>query len=289
MEGRKKGLILVGIIVVLIAIAIVAISLSSCSSDEQRLENGYRQLEKGDLDKAYDAFEKIIEKNENLQEGDSIDLVSFKALIGLIKLDIKDENEASAESSIRELFDILYDGLYVIDYDIEDIKYIASWLLNNGERSGSIEIEIEKMIEAVPELSDYFVWSELLYEGAEPYKEYKVLYIDGVASEIVIYTGKNAIVEWRVEGYEAETPYKEYEVKYFNGVSTGETRYTGRTKPIVKKYSYSACPYCGYSAALSPSNHPGHGLEGIIRFERGQNSDGSWGFLVVFGETPDLP
>lgn len=289
MLKKKKVLISVGIIVILIAIIIVAISVGGGGTDEQRLENGYKQLEKGNFEKAYDIFDKILEKNENLEEGDTIDLVSFKAAIGLVKLDIKDENKSSAESSIREMFDMLYNDEYAIDYDIEDIKYIANWLLYNGDRINSIEVEVEEMIEAVPELADYLVWSELLYEDAEPYKEYKVLYIGGSASEIVVYTGKNATVEWRVEGYESEAPYKEYEVKYFNGVSTGETRYTGKTKPVVKKYKYSTCPYCDYSAALSPSNHPGHGLEGIIKFERGQNEDGSWGFYVVFGDTPDVP
>ena len=289
MLKKKKFLIWSGIIIAIIAIIIVAISVGGGGSYEQRLENGYKQLEKGNLEKAYDTFNKILEKNENLEEGDTVDLVSFKAAIGLIKLDIKDENEPSAESSIREIFEMLHDDEYVIEYDIEDIKYIADWILHNGDRSNSIEVEVEELIEAVPELADYLVWSELLYEESEPYKEYKVLYIGGVASEIVFYTGNNAIVEWRVEGYESEAPYKEYEVRYFNGVSTGETRYTGKTKPVVKKYKYSTCPYCGYSASLSPSNHPGHGLEGITKFERGKNEDGSWGFLVVFGDTPDLP
>lgn len=285
----KKKRIWIGIIVIIFAIVIIVISVGGDGSYERQIENGYKQLEKGNSEKAYETFTKILDKNEGLEEGDTIDIISFKAMIGLIKTDIQSEHEASAERLIRELLDTFYGDIYVIEYDIEDIKYITSWYIQNGNLDNSVEIEIENIIDAFPELADYFVWSELLYEEYEPYKEYRILYIDGVALETLFYTGQHAIVEWRVEGYEAEAPFKEYEIKYFNGVSTGEVRYTGKTKPIAKTYRYSSCPYCGYSAALSPSNHPGHGLEGIRRFERGQNEDGSWGFLVVFGETPDVP
>ena len=274
----KKKILVCVLIVVAVLLALILVVISVGGSQENRLERGYDYLDNGDYEKAREEFDKILEKNEDLEEGGAIDRISFDSMIGSIKCDIGAGLDSAAERSIRELFEV-FDN-YDIDYSKEGIEFIAQWLALNGQYGDSLEADVSQMVEIIPELKDYLVWGELLYEDEEPYREYKVLYIGGQNTGKFVYTGAYATVEWRNEGYETEAPYKEYEVKYFNGVSTGEVRYTGKTKPVVKKYKYPTCFICGYSAALPPSGHPGHGLEGLSRFERGQNEDGTWGFWI---------
>jgi len=79
---------------------------------------------------------------------------------------------------------------------------------------------------------DTIEWRYGYYESVEPYREYEIMYVNGIKTSMTRYNGRNhdVLIEWRLVDYESIFPYKEYERKYINGVKTSETRYTGNNK-----------------------------------------------------------
>ncbi len=270
------------IIVAAAVILALVIVLSSCGMDlfgpKGNIEKGYELLEKGDLEKADEEInEYICRVSDEDDNAYNVTMYEFIGTVARVKLEIAKGNSDLAASEIKYLFEEIKDENTTVDYDTDAVKELAKWYLTEFCPADDVDDYVDRFTWQVPELEGYIYMGDVEYEETEPYKEYKVLYIGGVSTEIKYYTGGVANVRWKNEGYEAAEPYKEFERKYINGKATDEVRYTGKTKPKVvsKRYTFPTCPICGYSAALSPTDHPGHGLEGLERFERGQNSDGS--------------
>lgn len=296
---NKKKLVICAVAVAVILIAIIA-ALVSCGGDgdenykpKGKLEKAYKFIEQGEFEKAE---EEIIKYQDKLSDNDDdeyyVTKEEFDGGIAYIRLKIAagtaDSDEYpnylnNAGSDIEEIFKLIYDDEYEVEYSVEALKELVEWYYLEFEPEYDTHRPLDFFTEHVPEMEEYFTMEEK-YEKEEPHEIYYELCIDGKPTGWKDYLGRNAYVKWEVEGFEDVEPYREFERKYIENEPTDEIRYTGKTKADLtkKQYPASECPYCGYSASLSPDNHPGHGLEGIAIFKRGQNSDGSWGFYYTY-------
>ena len=286
----KKKIFVVILIVVLVGLLLVL--FKSCDRIYEAsgsIEKGYKYLEQGKYDKAkeeFDAYQENLPDEVDYSDPEAVEEL-VKMCMGFAKVSIGEGLEMNAAADIYMLFDEISDEMN-IEYAIDELKELARWYLLEYCDEADVKNYASEFIWDVPELEGYIEMDTVYYEKTEPYNKYYELYIDGKPTGRKKYTGTTAKVTWVVEGYEDKEPYKEFERKYIEDEPTDEIRYTGKTKPKanpVKRYPKTECPYCGYSAASDPNNHPGHGLEGLLVFERGQNSDGSWGFYYVYGET----
>ena len=257
---------------------------------EGSIEKGYEFLEKEDYEKACEEFEEYLYNNEIDPENPYQVRDRVSALLGLAKAADALDVESIVAADVYELLKYLDYGEMDVSYAMDDIKELAKWYLLDFRKDDDISHTFHIASEfADNSLLEEYIYKEEHYDKEEPHKIFTELYIGGEPTGVKYYTGREAKVSWVVEGYEDKEPYREFERKYIEGEPSEEIRYTGKTKPkenpvkqntTTKKYPYANCPICKYSAAKSPSEHPGHGWEGATRFERGQNSDGSWGFLM---------
>ncbi|MBR2477062.1 MAG: hypothetical protein IKB50_02885 [Clostridia bacterium] len=294
--NKKKLIICVLAIVVIIAAIIIV--LISCGNDDAanyrpkgNLEKAYKLIEQGEFEKAEDEICKYQEKISERDEDESyITKEEFDGFYAYMILKIEagktddefyDNYHNNVAHDIYELTKSVFNDEIELDPAvIPELKKLVEWYLVEYIEEDDISWDLGMFTERIPELAQYFSVVKK-YDATEPHSEYEELYIDGKPTGRKDYIGTTAYVRWQVEGFEDVAPYKELERKYINNEPTDEIRYTGKTKSgsSGKKYPYPKCPDCGYSAASDPSGHPGHGLEGVTRFERGQNSDGSWGFI----------
>jgi len=276
---NKKTLISILAILIFFIILMLILIIVKLTGKTNTVQNAKDYISQGKYTEAIEIYDQIINSNDFFAEA-YIGKVDALIALGDIQL---------AKESAFDYFEDV--SIFDMEYPVEETRELILWYLNNykiGDRKSQLKLmdEMKGLQTVFPDIIVSFEWSEIRYEDKEPHKLYHVFILNGEETELRYYTGLNATVTWEKGGYEDAEPYKEYEVKYINGEPTEETRYTGKTKPIEKKvskskkYSYAKCPICKYSAALPPENHPGHGLEGIEIFERGQNEDGSWGFWV---------
>lgn len=290
-EKMKKKICVV--ILILIALGLLFALLKSCDRSYEptgSVEKGYSYLAKGKTERAQDEFEEYIYNfSENDYSDPDIVKELMKAYTGLIEIQNAMGEDLYLGADIIMLFKEIHDEDINIEHSIDELKELARWYLVEYCDEKDISHYTTEFTHHVPELKEYIRMGEVDYDKTEPYNLFVELYVDGNPTGRKIYTGKAATVKWVIEGYEEKEPYKEFERKYIEGNSTDEIRYTGKTKPKdtpkAKSYPYPNCPYCKYSASADPNNHPGHGLDGLLGFERGQNSDGSWGFYYVYGES----
>lgn len=178
--NTKKTLIGIIVIVVLATTVICLVMGSGVLNPLQhQLNLGYKFLDEGNYTEALIAFDKAI----------TIDNKNIEAYIGKAQAEIGMDNKNNALDTIETMMTIATDSNLI--YSSHNYKQVMNWWIDNADpESESFESNLNRLKESDNEIVNSYYWSDPMFEDEEPYREYKVLYVNDNPTDQIRYTGK---------------------------------------------------------------------------------------------------